>query len=172
MAGIAVTPPADLSWAKADVARFHLPVRYALLVPGGAPHRPVKRWPADRFALVANYLASHGVTPLLLGTGDDEDQIKVVTNNCPAALSLSGQTNFMDIIVLARAAVGAVGNDTGPMHLIAASGCPSVVLFSADSDPGLCAPRGAVTVLCQDDLGALEVKTVLAALSEGPAALR
>ncbi len=37
MAGIPATPPADLSWVKADVARFHLPDRYALLVPGGAP---------------------------------------------------------------------------------------------------------------------------------------
>ncbi len=172
MAGIAVTPSADLSWAKADVARFHLPARYALMVPGGAPHRPVKRWPADRFALVANHLASRGVTPLLLGTADDEDQIKVVTNNCPAALSLSGRTNFPDIIGLARDAVGAVGNDTGPMHLIAATGCPSVVLFSADSDPGLCAPRGPVAVLRRDDLGTLEVDAVLAALTEGPAALR
>ena len=56
-----------------------------------------------------------------LGTGDDEDQIKVITNNCPAAMSLSSRTGFADIVVIARAAVGALGNDTGPMHLIAAA---------------------------------------------------
>ncbi len=28
------------------------------------------------------------------------------------------------------------------MHLAAASGCPCVVLFSADSDPALTSPRG------------------------------
>jgi ADP-heptose:LPS heptosyltransferase len=168
MAGILSTPSADLSWVKADVARFHLPLRYALMVPGGAPHRPVKRWPADRFAHVANHLTTLGITPVLLGTRDDEDQIKTVTNNCPAAQSLSGRTSFTDIVVLARAAVGAVGNDTGPMHLIASAGCPSVVLFSGDSDPGLCAPRGQVTVLREDDLSALDVDAVLAALTPKP----
>ncbi|HXP95867.1 MAG TPA: glycosyltransferase family 9 protein [Telmatospirillum sp.] len=172
MAGIASTPPADLSWIKADVGRFFLPARYALIVPGGAPHRPAKRWPADRFALVAKYLAERGVTPVVLGTSDDADQIKVVTNNCPATLSLSGRTDFMDVAALARGAAGAVGNDTGPMHLIAAAGCPSVLLFSADTDPALCAPRGLVSVLREDDLTQLELSPVLAAMTEGPAALR
>ncbi len=109
---------------------------------------------------------------MVLGTGDDEDQIKVVTNNCPAALSLSNKTSFPDIVLLARGAVGAVGNDTGPMHLIAAAGCPSVVLFSAESDPGLCAPRGLVTVLAQEDLADLAVDRVLAALRDGSATVR
>ena len=36
----------------------------------------------------------------------------------------------------------AVGNDTGPMHIAAAVGCRCVVLFSADSEPALTAPRG------------------------------
>jgi ADP-heptose:LPS heptosyltransferase len=54
-----------------------------------------------------------------------------------------------------------VGNDTGPMHLIAAAGAPSVCLFSADSDPALCAPRGAVTVLREPNLADLAVAAVL-----------
>jgi ADP-heptose:LPS heptosyltransferase len=58
----------------------------------------------------------------------------------------------------------AVGNDTGPMHLIAAAGCSSVVLFSADSDPALCAPRGKVAVLRRPDLAQLTVDEVAAAL--------
>ena len=37
----------------------------------------------------------------------------------------------------------AVGNDTGPMHLFVAAGCPATVLYSAASDPALTAPRGA-----------------------------
>ena len=50
------------------------------------------------------------------------------------------------------------------MHLIAAAGCPSVVLFSHDSDPALCAPRGpAVHVLRRPDLATLEVATVIEA---------
>ncbi len=172
MAGIPATPPADLSWAKADLARFDLPGRFVLMVTGGAPHRLAKRWPADRFGALANRLAAQGVVSLLLGTGHDAEQIDAVLAACPGARSLSDLTSFTDIVAIARQALGAVGNDTGPMHLIAAAGCPAAVLFSADSDPGLCAPRGRVTVLRQDDLADLEVDAVMAALAEGPAALR
>jgi ADP-heptose:LPS heptosyltransferase len=172
MAGIAETPPADLSWMTADIARFGLPLRYALLVAGGAPHRPFKRWPAECFAATARHMAGLGIVPVLLGTADDDEPIRVITGACRMARSLCGQTSFADIAVLARHAVGAVGNDTGPMHLIAAAGCPAVVLFSSESDPALCAPRGAVAVLRRDDLGNLPVDAVLAALSEGPATLR
>jgi hypothetical protein len=49
------------------------------------------------------------------------------------------------------------------MHLIAAAGAPSVVLFSAHSDPALCAPRGRVTVLREAALADLAVGAVMAA---------
>jgi ADP-heptose:LPS heptosyltransferase len=49
-AGIAEVPPPDLSFLRAEVGRFALPEAFALLVPGGARHRPGKRWPAARYA--------------------------------------------------------------------------------------------------------------------------
>jgi ADP-heptose:LPS heptosyltransferase len=80
-------------------------------------------------------------------------------------MSLAGHTELLDIAALAGRAVAAVGNDTGPMHLLAAGQCPSVVLFSAESDPALCAPRGRVTLVRRDDLAALPVAEVTAALA-------
>ena len=59
----------------------------------------------------------------------------------------------------AKAAL-AVGNDTGPLHLAAASGAPTVVLFSKASDPALSAPRGKVAVLQAERLSDLAVATV------------
>jgi hypothetical protein len=51
------------------------------------------------------------------------------------------------------------------MHLLAAAGCPEVVLFSRDSDPALCAPRGSdVRVLRRPDLATLDAETVMATL--------
>ncbi|NVN12070.1 glycosyltransferase family 9 protein, partial [Nguyenibacter vanlangensis] len=62
----------------------------------------------------------------------------------------------------------AVGNDTGPMHLAAAMGCPATVLFSRDSDPSLTAPLGRVPgqvrVIRVDDLATLSVDRVAASL--------
>ena len=60
-----------------------------------------------------------------------------------------------------------ISADTGPMHLIAAAGCRSIVLFSHDSDPERCAPRGrSVTVLRRPDLADLPVEAVVGELSE------
>ena len=171
-AGIAAVPPPDLSWLGADIGRFALPRRFVLFVPGGAPHRPAKRWPPARFAELGGMLAAQGAGAVLLGTESDAAAAEAVRAGCASALSLVGRTGFADIAELARRAAGAVGNDTGPMHLIAAVGCPCVVLFSAESDPALCAPRGSVTAIRRTDLAALPAAEVAAALAAGPARLR
>jgi ADP-heptose:LPS heptosyltransferase len=68
------------------------------------------------------------------------------------------------LTALTRGARLTVGNDTGVCHLAAASGVPVVVLFSAESDPALCAPRGdRVQILAVADLGELGIDAVLAA---------
>jgi ADP-heptose:LPS heptosyltransferase len=73
---------------------------------------------------------------------------------------LTGRTDFARIAVLGAKAALAVGNDTGPLHLAAAAGAPTVVLFSGASDPALSAPRGKVAVLRADRLADLAVATV------------
>ena len=60
MAGIKEVPPPDLSWVKSDLERFALPQPFVLLCPGGAAHRPGKRWPGERFAALAVWLAGGG----------------------------------------------------------------------------------------------------------------
>ena len=160
-AGIAAIPPADLSWCRGDIGRFDLPRDFAVLVPGSAPHRPVKRWPAARYQALAEALRARDVTPVVVGSAGES----ALARDIPAALDLTGRTSFGDLADLGRAARFAVGNDTGPMHLLATAGCPALVLFSHDSDPALCAPRGPdVRVLRRPDLAALEVDAVLAGL--------
>jgi len=52
------------------------------------------------------------------------------------------------------------------MHLIASAGCPSVVLYSNESDPALCGQRGpSVTILRRDGLADLSVADVVDALA-------
>jgi ADP-heptose:LPS heptosyltransferase len=55
-----------------------------------------------------------------------------------------------------------VGNDTGPVHLIAAAGAPTIALFSSASDPAISGPRGHVTVFQAPDLKDVPVETVAA----------
>jgi ADP-heptose:LPS heptosyltransferase len=160
MAGIAHTPPPDLSWIKRDLKRLSLPKRFALMVPGGAPHRPGKRWPAENYACLAGHFAKQDLVSVLIGQDGDREAIDQILAASPTAMYAA--TDLLDIPAIAGQARLAVGNDTGPMHLIAAAGCRSVVLFSGESDPALCAPRGDVTLLRREDLASLPVDEVIA----------
>ena len=162
MAGIARVPAPDLSWLTAGGPA--LPAPYALLVPGAAPHRPAKRWPAERFGQLAAVLAERGVRPVVAGTAAEAPLAAAILAACPRAEDLTGRTSLFDLAGVAARASLAVGNDTGPMHLAAAVGCPCVVLFSRDSDPALTAPRGRVRVLRAPHLADLPVARVAAAL--------
>jgi len=143
------------------------PRPFALLVPGASPHRPGKRWPADGYGALAAHLVRVGLTPVILGTAAEAEIAASIRRLCRHAIDLTGRTGLDDIAALAAAATLAVGNDTGPMHLIAVMGTPSLVLFSADSDPALCAPRGprdTVRILRVPDLRTLAPETVIASL--------
>jgi ADP-heptose:LPS heptosyltransferase len=170
MAGIAVTPPPDASWLTADIGRFGLRPPFALLAPGGSADRPAKRWPVERYAALARGLAARGITPVVLGTAPERPLAAAIVAATPGTRDLTSQTSLGEIAALARAAVVAVGNDSGPMHLIAVAGAPAVVLFSAESDPALCAPRApAVRVLRRlalADLPAAEVEATLRSISD------
>ncbi len=161
-AGIADVPASSLDWVVADLARFKLPDPYVLLVPGGSAGRPAKRWPVAKFAALATELLAHGAVPVLVGGPDEKGLGETIRAVAPRARDLIGQTSFAEVAAMARGAGAAIGNDTGPMHLIAATGCPSVVLFSSESDPKLCAPRGAeVAVLRRESLKGLGVDEVM-----------
>jgi ADP-heptose:LPS heptosyltransferase len=89
-----------------------------------------------------------------------------IAERAPSTLDLTGRTDFAALGALGRRAAFAVGNDTGPVHLIAAAGCPTLALFGPESDPALCAPRGAaVAVLPRGRLASLEVAEVRTALA-------
>ncbi len=155
--------PVDIDWLIGGGPE--LPAPYAVLVPGAAPHRPAKRWPAENFGQLAQLLDRQGIRPVVAGSRHETPLARTIAAACPAAVDLTGRTALPELAgLLSRAAV-AVGNDTGPMHLAAAVGCRCVVLFSAESDPALTAPRGRVTVLRAPKLADLPVARVAAALA-------
>lgn len=165
VAGIADVPLPDLSFLDGDLTGFVLPARFALLVPGSSPERPDKRWPAGHYGALAGALAARGVVPVVVGGVAEEAEARVIREAEPAALDLTGRTDLGQVAALARRAELAVGNDTGPLHLMALAGCRTVALFSAASDPAKTAPRGAeVRELYAEALCDLPVDRVIDAL--------
>ena len=161
-------PAPDLSFMLADASperrpeHFGLAAPYTLLIPGASAHRPGKRWPAERYGAVAAALLAQGLGVGLIGGPAETSLGREIAMLSPEAVDLTGATDYAQIAGLAARAALVVGNDTGPTHLAASAGAPTLVLFSAASNPALCAPRGRrVDILQTHVLEDLGVDTVL-----------
>jgi ADP-heptose:LPS heptosyltransferase len=168
LAGITQVPNPNVAWAVRDIGHFALPDRLLLLAPGGSAHRPEKRWPVEGFAALAVLAARHRIAPVVLGGVSEQPLGAVIAERCTAARDLTARTSLGEVVALGRIACHAVGNDTGPMHLVAAAGCSATVIYSAASDPELTAPRApGVTILRRPNLADLSVAEVAATLPFG-----
>jgi ADP-heptose:LPS heptosyltransferase len=158
-------PPPDLSWIidraldNRPVAGGVKPKPYVVLVPGGQKE---KRWPIERFGELAGLLRVKGFDIVVIG-GPEESALARAIQRHAQARDLTGRTDYAQIATVAARAALAVGNDTGPMHLIAAAGTPTLALFGKLSDPELAAPRGHVSVLRAPDLKDISVAEAMRA---------
>ena len=146
--------------------------RVAVLAPGGGRNPGMtleaKRWPAARFAALADALhQAHGLAVALVGDEHDRpvtDEVRRLMH-APAA-DLAGRTDFGTLgAVLARAALFA-GNDSAPMHLAVAVGSPTLAIFGP-TDPAVYAHVGPRAVALRGPLGVsteeIDVAAALAA---------
>jgi len=165
-AGVTEMGRPSLSWLSAGYGgRFGLSDGYVLIAAGGLHERPQLRWPADRYAELARRVAIEGRRPVLVGAAPDAEINRRIAAASPEAMDLTGRTSLFDLAVLATHAHAAVGNVTGPTHLIAAVGCPTVVVFSDTADQACNCPRGHfVVMLHRDKLADLPVTEVAAAM--------
>lgn len=165
-AGIAATGRPNLSWLSSGYGgRFGLSDGYVLIAAGGLHERSEYRWPVERYAELARRIAIEGRRPVLIGAASDAEINRRIAAASPEAMDLTGKTTLFDLAVLASHAHIAIGNGTGPIHLIAAVGCPTVVVFSDTPGQGCICPRGHfVVVLRKHNLAELPVTEVAAAM--------
>ena len=117
------------------------PLGYGCLHPGARDD--ARRWPADRFAAVADALADRGIPVVLTGSADERAVTASVARAMRApAIDLAGRTDLGAFAALVAAARVLVTNDTAASHVAAAVGTPSAVVFLA-SDPARWAPLDA-----------------------------
>jgi ADP-heptose:LPS heptosyltransferase len=90
---------------------------------------PKRRWPSDRFALLGAGLLRHVPDARLLIIGGREDvaaEAVVLAALATRAVPLAGRLTLRQSAAALRRCVVAVGNDSGALHLAAASGVPCV----------------------------------------------
>ena len=102
---------------------------YAVLVPG--TRWQTKIWPADRFAGLADLIHERlGLAVVLIGAPSEVELCGQVQRHARSGLvSLAGGTALPELVGLIQKAKVMVCNDSGPMHVAAAVGCPLVALF-------------------------------------------
>ncbi len=165
-AGVDRFPVPARDWLMGE--RPALPHPYGLLVPGGAGVGSVKRWPVAHYASLACGLAGRGITPVVIGGDAERGLAEAIMSACPATVDLTGRTSIFTLASVASGAALVVGNDTGPVHVAASMGAPTIMLFSAAGVPEQAAARGPAgawaTVLREDDLAALPAARVEAAV--------
>jgi ADP-heptose:LPS heptosyltransferase len=167
VAGVPAQPYPDLGWLDAPAGNFNLPPRYAVLVPGCAPHREYKRWPPSRYAQLAQKLQERGLAAVAVGTAEDAEAIATIRAQNPAIIDISGRTDLFQLAGVLRRAALVVANDSGPMHMAAALGAPTLGLISERVDAAWIAPRGPQARWRRGDpLAGLDVDKVFLDLGE------
>ena len=102
--------------------------RYVALVVGSIALS--RRMPPWKFAQMAEQLAVSGYSSVIVGGDADRmlAQLVIQSSKVPI-MDLTGQTLLDETIALFQSAAGVITNDTGPMHLAAATGVPVVTWF-------------------------------------------
>ena len=122
-----------------------------------------KCWPMQKFAMLVDELLRAGIrVVLLLGPVEAETQIDIRKLVAPGVHTLSPATVAQLAAVLERVDLF-VGNDSGPGHLAAAVGTPTLSLFGP-TDPVVWRPLGpkAAVIASEDhDIASIPVGTVV-----------
>jgi ADP-heptose:LPS heptosyltransferase len=114
------------------------PGQYVVIHPGARARE--RRWPAEKFARVADHLARRGLQVVLTGAEAELSLLYAVQDAMKTqAANLGGRTSLGSLGALLSNARLLVCNDTGVSHVAAGLLTPSVVLFST-SDPERWAP--------------------------------
>ena len=111
----------------------------------GSTYGSAKRWPADRYATLADHLIEGlGVRILLTGTQADgvvARDVRTLARHGERIIDLTGRTNIQLLAAVLKRCAVYVTNDTGAMHIGAAVGVPLVAIFGP-TDPRTTSPVG------------------------------
>jgi heptosyltransferase-2 len=115
----------------------------------GAAYGSAKRWPAERFAAVAERLARDGEFVIVLGAATERGLGDAIVSGLGGrAVNAAGLTTIRDVMAILTWCRRLVTNDSGPMHVAAALGVPVTAIFGP-TDPRATSPIGGSVTLLQ-----------------------
>lgn len=120
----------DEHWAEQQLA--HLPRPLIAVHPGA--RWETKRWPVEKFAeLLTRTISEWQAGVVILGSPaerGDADKLEEQLASPNAVLNLCGKTTLKQLPAMLQRADAVVSNDSGPMHLAAGLGTPTLGIFT------------------------------------------
>jgi len=146
----AVIPP--ISWRE-TAREFAGGDSYFVLAPG-ATYGSAKVWPHERYVALARLLLDRrGGTAVIVGRNEEREGAAVLAGNIGAgARNIAGTLSLERLFAVLRGARITIGNDSGPVHVSAALGVPTVAVFGPTSVDWT-APRGSAVRIVREDIG-------------------
>ncbi len=99
----------------------------------GAEYGPAKQWPPSYYRELALQLLKQDVQVIILGSAREQSLGEEIAAD-KQIFNLCGRTELVDVIDLLALVQCAVTNDSGLMHIAAATGVPVVAIYGS-SDP-------------------------------------
>jgi len=111
-------------------------------------------WPSEHFAVIGDALGSAFQAPVLLTGGSNETALiaRTARQMREHVFDIAGKTTLRGFAALARRALVVVALDSGPMHIAAAAGAPTVGIFALRTDlPARWRPIGPRVAIIEPD---------------------
>lgn len=120
----------DEQWADDWLAAHGCDGRGRLVAIHPGAGGPAKLWLVARWAMIVDALHAQGCTVVLTGGPQEYTLVQAIGSRLPhPPLTLSGEATLGALAALYRRCELVLGVDSGPMHLAAAAGARTVVLF-------------------------------------------
>jgi heptosyltransferase-2 len=109
--------------------------RFLVLNPGAA-YGSAKRWGEDGFAAAGDALAAElDIDVAIIGSETERSIAEAIQKKMRSRVAvLNGRTSLETLIGVVASASLVLTNDSGPMHIAAALGVPTVAIFGATDD--------------------------------------
>jgi heptosyltransferase-2 len=119
----------------------------------GAEYGPAKKWPNNYFATLAQLIVKYNYQVIILGSAKDKElgsEIVAMTSN-DGVFNLCGATSLADAIDLIAYAKAVVTNDSGLMHVAAATATKVIAIYGSTS-PEFTPPLSTDAIILQKKL--------------------
>lgn len=147
--------PAQVEAYRELFARAGSRPQRAVLAMGASENWTTKHWGLERYGELAARLAAEGFSLVLVGTDEEKAMAAAVSARVHGAIDLIGRTSIGQLKAVLDLAAVFIGNDSGPAHIAAGMGTPTVTIFGPTS-PVHCVKhfpyRGTHACLAPEDL--------------------